>query len=462
MEQITGAEKHYSFVQEEKFDINKLIALKDHTKDEIEDEYQVIENFVINAMTNNIGSGDEIEIHNEVIVNATMGDEKAKQIVQNKIRKIIEENYKDLSPLEIERYSKLIYENNYGYGPIHDLIEDPEINEIWVNGKDHIFIEKHGIKYRVERKFKSDNDVIRVIRLLLNQDITTDITQKEPTKEAKLKDGTRITVLIPPVGRKPYINIRKFKAFKPTTENLLKSGTLNEEMVDWLSKIVRGRANILIIGEAGAGKTSLLKWLVGFMDPSLRIGVLETDFELMLEEEYPERNIFSYEEHPEINVTLNDLFKKCLRSSPDVIIVGEARGAEADEMIRAMRRGHPGSISTIHTNSPETAIDDVAEMINEDGRRRDPKQLRYRVASAIDVIIQIHRMQDGKRRITKITEVISDFETQDYEFNDIFVYDVDPRNPLSGSFKKVGSISQSLKNKLNFYGGLSLEELEGL
>ncbi|MGB9812396.1 MAG: CpaF family protein [Thermovenabulum sp.] len=448
--------------QEEKFDINKIMHKKAcYYEDGLEDRlYEQIETEVIEMLTNYIGTNKEVEMHHETMIEASLGSEDAEKIIKNKIKDIISKKHRTLPIDRIEKYTKKIYEENYGYGPIHDLIKNPEINEIWVNGASHIYIEKMGKKYRVNKCFKSDEDVIRVIRLLLAQD-KIDINAQQPMHEAKLKDGTRITALIPPVAKKPYINIRKFKAFSPTTDNLIKAGTLTEEMVEWLSKIVKGRANILIIGEAGAGKTSLLKWLINFVNPELRIGTLETDFELNLEEIYPERNIFSYEEHIELNITLNDLFRKCLRSSPDIIIVGEARGVEADEMIRAMRRGHPGSMSTIHTNSPETAIDDIAEMINEDGKRRDPVQLRFRVASAIDVIIQIHRMHDGVRRVTRITEVISDFKTQEYRFNDIFLYKIDPEKPYIGQFEKVGNISDKLRNKLNFYG-LSIQELEGL
>jgi pilus assembly protein CpaF len=193
--------------------------------------------------------------------------------------------------------------------------------------------------------------------------------------------------------------------------------------------------------------------MVDLMSPKLRLGTIETNFELKIDEKYPARNVFSYEEHPELGIGMSDLFKKCLRSSPDIIICGEARGVEADELIRAMRRGHPGSIGTIHTNSPETAIDDVAEMINEDGRSRDPVQLRYRVASSLDLIIQIRRFEDtGKRKVTRITEVVPDSLTQQYTLNDIFRYEVDPKNPALGEFVRAGNLSQPLKKKLNYYG----------
>lgn len=448
-------------MEQNRFDINQVIRSKEKQKldQSLIDRATEI---VIKEMTDFRGTANEIELHNTTLARCAMGDKTAQLHVKAMIKKIIENDYNLAQPPISDQLVEEIYANNYGLGVIDDLYNDKSINEIWVNGWDHIWVEKGGIKYRIkDKKFKNDEDVIRVIRLLLQFD-NEEITAKEPMKECRMLDGSRVTVLIPPVSKRPNINIRKFEAFDVTTENLLKVGTVTQEMVDWLSKAVRGRSNILIIGETSSGKTSFLKWLIGLMDPNLRIGTIESNFELKLDEKYPDRNIFSYEEHPELGIYMSDLFKKCLRSSPDVIICGEARGEEADELIRAMRRGHPGSISTIHTNSPETTIDDVAEMINEDGKRRDPIQLRYRVASALDLIIQIRRFDDtGVRRITRITEVLSNPRDYSYSLQDIFRFEVNPDNPSTGTFKKVGNLSESLKKKLNYYG-VPYKELEGM
>lgn len=448
-------------MEQNRFDINQVIRSKEKQKldQSLIDRATEI---VIKEMTDFKGTANEIELHNTTLARCAMGDKTAQLHVKAMIKKIIENDYNLAQPPISDQLVEEIYANNYGLGVIDDLYNDKSINEIWVNGWDHIWVEKGGIKYRIkDKKFKNDEDVIRVIRLLLQFD-NEEITAKEPMKECRMLDGSRVTVLIPPVSKRPNINIRKFEAFDVTTENLLKVGTVTQEMVDWLSKAVRGRSNILIIGETSSGKTSFLKWLIGLMDPNLRIGTIESNFELKLDEKYPDRNIFSYEEHPELGIYMSDLFKKCLRSSPDVIICGEARGEEADELIRAMRRGHPGSISTIHTNSPETTIDDVAEMINEDGKRRDPIQLRYRVASALDLIIQIRRFDDtGVRRITRITEVLSNPRDYSYSLQDIFRFEVNPDNPSTGTFKKVGNLSESLKKKLNYYG-VPYKELEGM
>lgn len=446
-----------------KFDINNLArasaTASQKASQPLIDEAAKI---VLREMTEIRGSADEIELHNKILARCAMGDKAAQLNVKAMIKKIIEKDHNIAQPPVSDQLVKEIYANNYGLGAIDDLFNDKSINEIWVNGWDQVWIEKGGMKYRLaDKRFKSDEDIIRIIRLLLQFD-KKDITIQDPMKESRMLDGSRITVLIPPVAKRPYINIRKFEAFDVTTENLVSAGTLNDEMVRWMDRAVKGRANVLIIGETGSGKTSFLKWMAGLMPENLRLGTLETNFELKLDEKYPERNIFSYEEHPEIGVSMGDLFKKCLRSSPDIIICGEARGEEADELIRAMRRGHPGSVGTIHTNAAETAIDDLSEMINEDGRRRDPLQLRYRIASSLDLIIQIRRFDEtGTRRITRITEVVSDPKTLDYELADIFRYDVNPNKPSEGAFHKCGTITEDLKTKLVYFG-LPYDEVKGM
>lgn len=399
---------------------------------------------------------NEIKIHNQLLNHCAMGDKNAQKQIKAMIKKIIEKNnrlgFLSLGNVPIKILVKKIYENNYGLGAIDFLINDKSISEIWVNGYDNIWIQKNGKAQRVlEKSFKDNEDVERIINLMLQYN-HKDITKQKPMEEARMLDGSRLTVLIPPVSDRPCINIRKFDAFEVSTESLLKAKTINEEMETWTEKAVKGRSNILIIGETNSGKTSFLKWTIGLMNPKLRIGTIESNFELKLSKKYPNRNIFAYEEHPELGILMGDLFTKCLRSSPDVIICGEARGSEANELIKAMRRGHAGSESSIHTNSPETAVDDLGEMINEDGKRRDPILLRNRIANAIDLIYQIKRLDDGSRKVVKISEVVANNEDFTFEIKDIFKYEINKNNPSLGSFEKVGVITNNLKKKINFYG----------
>lgn len=414
-------------------------------------EIEVATQGVLASMTTPTGTPEEIAAHNDMLTRCVIGDKIAQDNVKRRIEKIIVKDMK-LVPegLKSQYLVDYIYRNHYGLGPIEDLVNDPSINEVFVNSYDHVWIEKNGKKTRIESEFKSDEDVMRIIRLLL-QFNHQDISIQDPMKESRMLNGSRITILIPPASKHPTICIRKFDAFEVSTDNLIQEGTINQEMADVIQKLVSGRANMMLIGETGAGKTSLLKWLIGLMDEKLRIGTIETNFELKVDEKFPERNIISYEEHLELGVTMSALFKKMLRSSPDVIICGEARGAEADDMIHAFRRGHPGSIGTMHTNSVETMVDDICEMINDDGKNRDPKQLRYRVASSIHFVIQIRRCDDGVRRLVRLSEVIPNPETLDYEINDIFVFDQDKEVGTKGVFKKIGKISDKTKEHLIYH-----------
>lgn len=417
-------------------------------------------------MTNYEGSEIERKIHNKMLSDCASGDITAKIGVKEKIKKIIEQDHKLAESAESELIVKKIFEDNYGLGCIDDLITDSTVNEIFVNGYDSIWVEISGEMIKTNRQFKNDEDVIRVMSIMLKSD-NKNINYNNPHVEAKLKNGNRLTFSIPPIAKRPLINIRKFDAFEVTTENLIEAKTVNKEMVEFLSKIIKGRANILIIGDTGTGKTSFLKWLVDFMNPNLRIGTIETDFELNLDEKYgSSRNIFSYETHPELGINMGDIFRMCLRRTPDIIIVGEARGSEDGlELLKSMRRGHPGSIGSFHTNSQYTAIDDFATMINEDGTSRNDKELKYMIATGVNFIIRLKKFKDDKRRVvTNITEIKPDEETRTYELINIFDFEVDKvfsENASKGRFVKANKISEQMKTRLNNYG-LSYDEMNNM
>ena len=430
------------------FDIKEIIEENKKSKDIDKNLYDIAEKIVTEKVINQKGSDIESNKYNSILAKCILGDKASIRQMKEFIKQYLMES-KKFDKEQIESLIQMIYVDNFGLGAIDDLVQDDTINEIWVNGNEHIWIEKNGLKKRLNRRFKNNGDVIRVMRQMLQFD-RKEITPANPIVESKLADGSRITFIIPPVGLVPYMNIRKFNAFEITEENILGTKTINEEQLDFLKVLIEGRANILVIGETGSGKTSFLKFLYNYVNEKLRVGTIESNFELKLSEKYPDRNFFEYEEHEELGVDLGSLFKLCLRSSPDIIYLGEARWSEEMEaLIKAMRRGHPGSIGTIHTNSAETAIDDCMNMILEDGKKRDAMLLRDRISRAIEFIVQIHRFENGDRKVVKITEVIPDDNMMgQYQLNDIWDYD-----ERKNMFLKNGKILSKEKiKKFKFYG----------
>lgn len=437
-------------------DVFKYITLEQYTK---------ISEKVIYLLTN-IRSNDpkELDAHNELLNKCAKGIVSAQEQVKALIQKILQESQLIEAPY-IPMVTTKIFKDNYGLGAIEDLFKDASIGEIWVNGHDQVWIDRGGVKTKVSTLFRDDKDVERVINLLILFD-KKHISPTNPRVECRLSDGSRLTCMIPPCAARPYINIRKFGAFSINTENYLKAGSFTPEMADCLEKLTKGRANIVVSGETNSGKTTLLKYIIQFINPAYRIGVIESHFELRIDETYPARNIVCFEVHEEapVKVSMKDLFVSMLRFSPDIIIVGEARSSEAEEMIKAMRRGHQGSIGTIHSSSPEMAIADIMDMINEDGKPRSAEMLLKKVTNAIDIVIQIRRFEDGKRRIVNISEVHAKPETDlnfSYEIRHLWEWVVDYSMPDKGYFRRTARASKTLKAKLHYYG-LSIEEAESL
>lgn len=441
---------------EEKEDIFRYIS---------REKYNEVSEKVISLLTNMRGNNqDELDAHNELLNNCAKGIITAQDQVKALISKILKDGQLIDAPY-IQMLTIKIFKDNYGLGAIEDLVKDSTVSEVWVNGYNQVWIDKGGVKTKINVSFKNDKDVERVINLLILFD-KKHISPTNPRVECRLSDGSRLTCMIPPCASKPYINIRKFSSFTISTENYLKAQTFNKEMADCLRKLTAGRANMVISGETNSGKTTLLKYIVQFINPAFRIGVIESHFELKIDETYPDRNIVCFEVHEEqpVKVSMKDLFISMLRFSPDIIIVGEARSSEAEEMIKSMRRGHQGSIGTIHSSSPEMAIADIMDMINEDGKPRSSEMLLKKVTNAVDIVIQIRRFEDGKRRITNISEIHAKEETDlnfSYEIRHLWEWVVDYSLPERGYFRNTQHASEKLKTKLHYYG-LSTEDCNTL
>lgn len=390
------------------------------------------------------------DMQNQLFRLARAGDRAASGSVRQRIWTVIRDERIMVSGLKPDRLVQEVFKRNWGLGPVQEIYDDPEINEVWVNGQgeNRVWVERRGRREKVHVAF-SDEDAIREVQQRLLSVENQELNQTNPIVESKLLDGTRVTLTCPPETSQRTITLRKHNTIEMTEDDYINYGTLDHHSADVLKRLVQGRANILLIGSTSSGKTSLLKWLTQFIRPNLRIGVLEGTYELALDQFLPDRNVICFEEQPRLGRTLIKQFHTMLRESPDIIVLGEARGEEADQMIKTFRRGHPGSLGTIHSNSPEAAIQDLADMIMEDGRNWDQRSLYLRVARSIDVIVQLHLEQDtGIRRLWRVTEVHCPELNDAVAFKDIVRFDSSTETWQTTS----GNMSNALKDKLALQG----------
>lgn len=393
-------------------------------------------------------TGDDMQ--NQLFRLARAGDRISANGVRHRIWNVVRDERIMVSGMPPEMLIQEIFKRNWGLGPIQEVFDEPDVNEVWVNGpgSNKVWVERRGHRMKADVTFPDDDAIREVQQRVLSME-NQELNQTNPLVESKMLDGTRVTLTCPPETSQRTITLRKHNTIDMTEDEYIRQGTLDQKCSDLLKQLVRGRANILLIGATSSGKTSMLKWLTQFIRPNLRIGVLEGTYELALDQFLPDRNVICFEEQPRLGRTMIKQFHTMLRESPDVIVLGEARGEEADQMIKTFRRGHPGSMGTIHSNSPEAAIQDLTDMIMEDGRNWDQQSLYLRVARSIDVIIQLHLEPDtGVRRLWKVSEVYCPELAEEVVFNDLIRFDswkksweVTPQN-----------ISDALAEKLKLQG----------
>lgn len=413
---------------------------------------EIIKEKVYHKIVNRDGFGSDSREHTEQLINCSRGDIQAKEYVKNLIvQELSDEGIDD------EEFVKEIFAEKWGLG-ILEKYDRPDVDEIMVHGT-RILLQIKGEPHEVEERFKDYDEVIAVMRRVLEFDRTKDLNIKNAMISARRKDGSRIQAVIPPVGKMPYLNIRKFESFMPTTENMLKTDTLTKEEIDVLSTLVKGRANIVVIGEMGSGKTTFLKWLIQFFPDNLIIGTLETTFELNLDKLYPEKYFVQLEERlPDYPLAVE--FAAMLRQNVDVILVGECRSYEVNELIKAMSRGHSGSLGSAHSMGPIEVIDDFADMVLESGKSVDLGALKYRIARAVDLVVKFRKLPNRKRVMAGLYEIIADEKSMGYSAVPLFEFELDEEDPKdNGRHVKKGTISDKLKYKLNSYG-VSKSEIE--
>ncbi len=310
----------------------------------------------------------------------------------------------------------------FGFGPIQPLLEDPTVNEVMVNGPQHVYIERKGKLQLTLVKFDDDAHVRRIIdRIILP--LGRRVDPDSPLVDARLPDGSRVNAVIPPVAIDgPSITIRKFSTKRLTIEDLINFGSITPEIAEFIKACVVSRMNVVVSGGTGSGKTTLLNVLSSFIPEDERIVTIEDAAELNLSQEHVVR---LEAKKPNLDgkgeVTIRDLVRNSLRMRPERIVVGECRGGEALDMLQAMNTGHDGSLTTLHANSPRDAISRMETMSLMAGLDFPLKVIREQIASAVELIVQQTRLRDGSRKVTQVTEVAG-MEGDTVVLQDIFKF----------------------------------------
>jgi len=373
-----------------------------------------------------------------------MDENALRQHVEGMVKEIIEEMGSKL-PSDVDKQKLLeeVLNEAVGLGPLEQLLADETITEIMVNKFDEIFIEQSGKLTLSDITFSSDDAVMTAIERIVSP-LGRRIDESSPLVDARLKDGSRVNAIIPPLAlRGPCLTIRKFAKQKLQAQDLINFGALNQGMVNFLETAVNNHMNILISGGTGSGKTTLLNVLSNFIPPGERIITVEDAAELKLTQPH----LVSLEARPanlegKGAIPIRDLVKNCLRMRPDRIVVGECRSGETLDMLQAMNTGHDGSLTTAHANTPRDMIARLEVMVMMSGLDLPVAAIREMVASAIHLIVQISRYSDGSRRLTNITE-ITGVESGTVSMQDIFRYQqegFDANGKVKGHFEATGVI----------------------
>ena len=376
------------------------------------------------------------------------------QEVSDVISEILLEQKIQLNLLEQRDLVTMLLNDMLGFGPLEVLLADETVTDIMVNGPDQVFIEKSGKLVLSEVTFRDNRHVMHIASRIVSG-VGRRVDESSPLCDARLPDGSRVNIIIPPLAIDgPSISIRKFSKKKITLDVMQRQDNLSPEMATVLKIASRSRLNILISGGTGSGKTTLLNALSRMIDAGERIVTIEDAAELQLQQPH----VVRLEPRPpnlegEGEITQRDLVKNTLRMRPDRIILGEIRAGEALDMLQAMNTGHDGSLGTIHANRPREALTRLENMVAMAGVKLPNEAVRAQIASAVDLIVQISRMRDGKRRITYVTEVVG-MEGEVITTQDLFTYHFegeDKDGNLQGTFKSSG-LRPSFSDRAQYFG----------
>ncbi len=368
-----------------------------------------------------------------------MSPNERRQAVQEAIRALLARE--SLNALVRDAVATRVVDEVVGLGPIEPLLHDASVSEVMVNSPDEIYFERDGILYQSDVRFRDANHVMQIVERIIAP-LGRRVDESSPMVDARLADGSRVNVIIPPLAPKsPTMTIRKFLTSKLTMDDLVGVGSLTSEVAQFLGACVEIRLNTLVSGGTGTGKTTLLNALSASIPDSERILTIEDPLELQLQQPH----VISLEARPPNvdgrgEVTQRELLRNALRMRPDRIIIGEVRGGEAFDMLNAMNTGHEGSLSTIHANAPRDALARLENMVLMANLDLPMRAIREQMASALHLILQISRFRDGGRRVTYITEV-SGMEGDIVTLQDIFRFEqkgIDEHGRIIGRLQSTG------------------------
>ena len=373
----------------------------------------------------------------------TVDEDRARAEIGEIVQRLFAEDSAPLSLDQRRRIVKEIENEVMGLGPLEPLLADAKIADILINGPKQVYIEKSGKLQLTDVQFNDDNHLVNIIDRIVSA-VGRRIDESSPMVDARLKDGSRVNAIIPPLALDgPVMSIRRFGVDLLKMEDLVGFGALSEEVAKVLRGIVKAKLNVLISGGTGAGKTTMLNVLSGCIPENERIVTIEDSAELQLQQPHVvrlETRPPNIEGNGEVNQ--RDLVRNSLRMRPDRIVIGEVRGPEALDMLQAMNTGHDGSLTTIHANTPRDALTRVENMVSMTGINFTSKVLREQIASAINVVIQLSRHEDGRRRLVSLQE-INGMEGEIITMSELFRFDregVDEDGNVQGALKPTGIV----------------------
>ena len=393
----------------------------------------------------------------------TVDTDAARKEIREIVDRLLTEESAPLSRKQRQLIIERIEDEVMGLGPLEPLLADPTISDILVNGYETIYIERNGILERTNARFTDHAHLINTIDRIVSA-VGRRIDESSPIVDARLADGSRVNAIIPPLAIDgAMLSIRRFGTALLSMEKLIELGTLTPQVAQVLSVIVRARLNVVVSGGTGSGKTTMMNILSADIPDTERIVTIEDAAELRLQQPH----VIRMETRPpniegKGEVTSRDLVRNSLRMRPERIIIGEVRGGEALDMLQAMNTGHDGSLTTIHANTPRDALSRIENMVSMSGISFPIKALRTQIASAINIVLQVARLEDGKRKLVSLQE-ISGMEGEVITMSELFVFKregIDEQGNVMGKLQATGIIPAFYKQLANRSIDLPIEVFE--